>query len=147
MHATVQGLRDLGVNRRTKADQAPERRLDMAAGATKPVIKIKMTEGRIEVITPHQSDHAAAEPNALRIAGRSVDRLGRFREFVDFALTVLGDIGWSLFGWLFLSFGVAALGRGGTDPDQNGQGRQSDALKKSNSKPGTNATHEVPVYC
>lgn len=145
--ATVQGLSNLGVNRRTEADQASERRLDMAARAAKPVVEIEVPEGGIEVIAPHQSHHAAAKPNALRIAGRAVDSLGCFREFVDFTLTVLGNVGWGLFGRLFLSLGVTALGRSGPDPDQKGEGRQSDALKKSNSKPGTNATHEVPVYC
>ena len=65
----------------------------MAAGAAEPVIKIKVTKGGIEVVAPHKVNDPAAEPNTFRIAGRTVDGLRRFDEFVGPALVVLGRIG------------------------------------------------------
>lgn len=45
-----------------------------------------MTECGIEVVVPHQADHAAAEPDAFRIAGRTIDGLLGLDEFLDLAL-------------------------------------------------------------
>ena len=68
-------------------------RLDMAAGAAEPVVEVEVAEGGIEVVPPHQADHAAAEPDAFGVAGRAVDGLLGLGEFVGFALVVLGAVG------------------------------------------------------
>ncbi|CAN5312887.1 hypothetical protein BH10PSE10_BH10PSE10_10390 [soil metagenome] len=105
-----------------------------------------MAEGGIEVVSPHQADDAAAEPDAFRVSGRTVDRLRRFDEFVCLALAVSGGIsgGGLLLLGVILGAAVAALGDSGPDPDQQGESRDGDALKNCNSKPGTNPTHEIP---
>jgi len=47
-------------------------------------------ESGVEIVEPHQANHAATEPDAFRVSGRSVDRLRRLDEFVrscaDFSL-------------------------------------------------------------
>ena len=65
----------------------------MAAGAAEAVVEIEVAEGGVEVVPPHQADHAPAEPDAFRIAGRAVDRLRGLDEFVGLALVVLGGVG------------------------------------------------------
>ena len=93
MDAAVQALGNLGVDLAAEAGQAAERRLDVAAGAAEPVVEIEMAEGGVEVVAPHQAHHAAAEPDAFRVAGRAVDGLGGLGEFVGLALVVLGGVG------------------------------------------------------
>ena len=73
--------------------QAAEGRLDVAAGAAEAVVEIEMAEGGVEIVAPHQAHHAAAEPDAFRVAGRAVDGLRGLDEFVGLALAVLGRIG------------------------------------------------------
>lgn len=85
----------------------------MAARAAETVIEIEMAESGVEVVHPHQADHAAAEPDAFRIAGRAVDGLGCFRKFVGLALVFLGGIGvGGVVLALILRVGIAALGEG-----------------------------------
>ena len=86
-------------------NQAAERRLDMAARAAETVVKIEMAEGGIEIVAPQQADHPAAEPDAFRIAGRSVKHALRFGVFVD----LLGFLGRVLAGRSLLSAGFASL--------------------------------------
>ena len=84
----------------------------MAAGAAKPVIEVEVPESGVEVVPPHQGDDAATEPDAFRVAGRPVDRLLGFDEFVGFPLIILGTVrsgGGSL--TLILRGRVAALGK------------------------------------
>ena len=89
MDAAVEGLGHLGVDLAAKAGQAAERRLDMAAGAAEPVVEVEVPERGVEIVAPHQADHAAAEPDAFGVSGRAVDGLGRLDEFVGLALVVL----------------------------------------------------------
>src|ERR1700742_730445 len=94
MDMVVERIRNLGIDLAAEPSQAAERSLDVAAGTAEAVVKVEMTKGGIEVVEPHQPDHAAAEPDAFRIAGRSVDRLGSFGEFIRLVLIVfLGAIG------------------------------------------------------
>ena len=65
----------------------------MAARAAEAVVEIEVPEGGVEVVQPHQAHHAAAEPDAFRVAGRAVDRLRGLDEFVGLALVVLGGVG------------------------------------------------------
>ena len=76
-----------------KAGQAAERRLDVTAGTAEPVVKIEMPKSGVEIVEPHQADHAAAEPDAFRVSGRAIDGLRGLDEFVGLALIVLGGIG------------------------------------------------------
>jgi len=79
----------LGIDR-SEAHQTAKSRLDMAARAAKPVVKIEVTECGVEVRRAHQNHHTAAEPNAFGVSGRAVNGLRRFHEFVGLALIVLG---------------------------------------------------------
>ena len=91
----------------------------MAAGAAETVIEVEVAEGGIEVVAPHQADHAAAEPDAFGIAGRAVDGLRGLGEFVGLALVFLGGVG--VGGGvlaLVLGMGVAALGEGAAGAEQ-----------------------------
>jgi len=154
MHAAVEGIGDLGVNLAAKSSEAAERRLDMAAGATETIVEVEVTERGIEVVEPHQAHDAAAEPDAFGIAGRAVEGLGGFDEFVGLALVVLGGIGGlgrvtgGGFGLLILRVGVAALGKGVSGTDRpcksgnksgNGEMAQNRILKLKHP-----STHKIP---
>ena len=58
----------------------------------KPIAEVQHASPADERVPPHQADHAAAEPDAFRIAGRAVDGLGGLGEFIDLALVVLGGV-------------------------------------------------------
>ena len=125
--AAREGLRDLGVDLPAEAGQAAEGRLDVAARAAEAVVEIEMAEGGVEVVAPHQANHAAAEPDAFRVAGRAIDGLRGLDEFVGLALVVLGArIGRIGGGWLALVLGaeVAALGESAADTESGGQARE-----------------------
>ena len=71
------------------ADQAAERRLDMAARAAEAVVEVEMAEGGIEIVAPEQVDHAPAQPDAFRIAGRAAQGLAASANSSIFLLAVL----------------------------------------------------------
>lgn len=144
MDTAVEGFGDLGVDSRAEADDAPERCLDVAAWASKPVVKVEVAEGGIEVVTPHQANNPPAQPHAFGISGRAVDRLRGFHELVGLALAVFGSVRRGLLGGCVLCPEITALRDSGSDTDEQGQNRSSDPLKHCNSKPGTNPTHEIP---
>ncbi|HEX7952907.1 MAG TPA: hypothetical protein VF523_07555, partial [Burkholderiales bacterium] len=73
MDAAVERLGDLWINRRAEPHNAAERGLNVAAGAAETFVKIKMAECCIEVVAPHQADHAPSEPDAFRISCGAVD--------------------------------------------------------------------------
>ncbi len=89
----AEAVRHLVIDLGEEAGEAAERRLDMPAGAAETVIEIEVTECGIEIVSEHELDHAAAEPDAFGIAGGAVDGLSRFNKFVDLALILLGRIG------------------------------------------------------
>jgi len=149
MDATAQAVRDLGIDR-TEAHQTPERRLDVTARTTEPVVKIEMTKRSVEIVAPHQNHHAAAEPDAFGVSGRTINGLRRFDEFVGFALIILGCIGGSgricrcRFARLVLGAKVAALRDRAADPDQkckpgDGEMAQNHILKLKHP-----STHKFP---
>jgi hypothetical protein len=124
VNPSAQALGYLGIDLIGKADEASKRRLDVAAGTTKPVIKIQMPKRRVEVIPPHQYDHSATQPNAFGVAGGTVDGLLSFDKLVGLALVFLGAVGgvagpW--FGLLILSANLAALRESASDSKQQGQ--------------------------
>jgi hypothetical protein len=63
----------------------------------------------IEVVAPQQTHHAAAEPDAFGMPGRTNDQPCRFRKLVDLLLRILGGIGRLALGRLFGGLCVAAL--------------------------------------
>lgn len=144
LNAPLKGFGHLGIDCRAEPHHAAERGLDVTAGATESLVKIKMAERGIKVVAPHQADHAPAEPDTFRVSCRAVDRLRSFHELVGLALAVLGCVAGSLLGGCVLRPEVAALSDGGPDPDKQSKGRNGDSLKNGNSKPGTNPTHEIP---
>ena len=50
--AAVQAVRHFRIER-AESDEAAERRLDMAAGASEAVIEIEMAERGVEIVAPH----------------------------------------------------------------------------------------------
>jgi len=144
MDPAVEGFGDLRINGRAEAHHTAERSLDMAAGAAEPLIEIKMAERGVEVVTPHQANHAAPQPDAFRISSGAIDGLCRLYELARLALAFLGCIGWSLFGRIVLRSEIAALGDRSPDSDKQGESRNGNSLKNGNSKPVTNPTHEIP---
>src|SRR6478672_9156545 len=80
----------------------------MSAGAAEPVIQVQMAKSRVEIVAPQQSDHAASEPDTLRLAGRALYGLLGFGDFVNLLLALFIDLGG---GWLLrLRLLAAALG-------------------------------------
>jgi hypothetical protein len=129
----------------------------MAARATEPVVQIKVAEGGVEVIAPHQADHATAKPDAFRIAGGTIDCLRGFDEFVGLALAVLGGIarrarrrsggiGRRGFRGLILGAQVAALGDRASDPDQQGHSSRDNVTRYDIPAFDQQSTHEVPDF-
>jgi hypothetical protein len=124
MDPAVECVRHLGVDLGTKPGQTAKGRLDVPAGAAKPVIEVKMPKGGVDVVKPHQANHPPAKPDAFRIAGRPTDGLRRFGEFVGLALIFLGCVSWlsrigrRRFAGLLLGPTVAALGGGASNTDQ-----------------------------
>src|SRR5215470_16544958 len=46
---------------------APERLLQVVAGAAEAVVKLELAQGGVEVVAPQQADHATAGPDAFRM--------------------------------------------------------------------------------
>ena len=89
-------------------NQTSESRLDMAARTAEPVVQVQVAECGVEVIAPQQAHDPAAKPDALRIAGRSIqDPLG-FRVLID----LLGILGRIRAGWTGFFGGLAVIGLG-----------------------------------
>lgn len=144
MNPAVEGFGDLRIDGCAETHDAAERSLDVATRAAKPLVQIEMTEGRIEIVAPHQADHAPPQPDTLRVSGRAVDGLCCFHELVSLALAFLGCIARSLLGRVVLSPEIATLGDRSPDSDKQGESRNGNSLKNGNSKPVTNSTHEIP---
>ena len=145
MNTSAQAFRCFGVDV-AKAHETPERRLNVAAGTAKPVVQIEMTECGVEIIAPHQDNHAAAEPDAFRVAGRAIDGLRRLDEFVGLALAVLGGIGSIGGGFARRVLGGrgAALGEGASDTDQDGNPGNGEAAQNQVLKLKHPSTHAFP---
>ena len=93
MDAAAQRVRHLGIDLAAETGQATERRLHMPARAAEPVVQIEVPKRGVEIVEPHQPNHAAAEPDAFGVSGRAVDGLRGLQELVGLALVVLGDVG------------------------------------------------------
>src|SRR5215510_5738809 len=152
MDAVIEAPWHLVVDLAPEPGQAAEARLDMAARAAEPVIEVEMAEGSIEVVQPHQADHAATEPDAFRIAGRAVDGLLGLDEFGRLALVFLDRIGGFAVRGVLLVLGgrAAALGEDAAGPDQeshgNGQDGRGKVTQDDTMKLEYPATHTFPDW-
>src|SRR5262245_20332350 len=108
---SAKGFLGLGIDV-SLPDEAPERSLDMGTRAAEPVIKIQVTEGRIEIVAPKQVNHTAAKPDAFGITGRTAQSPRCFRDLVDLFLGFLGCVG-GRFLRLWRLAVTTALGHGG----------------------------------
>ena len=52
-------------------DDTPEADLNVLAGAAEAIVEIKVPEGGIKIVTPHQTNRTLPEPNAFRARRRS----------------------------------------------------------------------------
>jgi hypothetical protein len=148
MNTSTQAFRCFGVDG-AKAHEAPERRLNVAAGAAKPVIQIEVAEGGIEIVAPHQNHHPAAEPDAFRVSGRAIDGLRRLDEFIGRALTVFGHISrtcHSRLAGLILGAKVAALREGVSETDQQRESGCGNATQNRILELEHPLTHKVPDF-
>jgi len=156
--AAVERIGDLGIDLATKSGQTAERRLDVAAGAAETVVEIEMAERGVEVVEPHQTYDAAAEPDAFGVSGRAVEGLGGFDEFVGLALVVLGRIARLRriavggLGLLILGVGVSALGKRASARDRQRRSHHKICDKSGNGEMAQNrisklkhpSTHKFP---
>ena len=118
----------------------------MAAGAAEPVVEVEVAERGIEVVPPHQADHAAAEPDAFGIAGRAVDGLRGLDEFVGLALVVLGGVG-GIGGRRLAGLvrgGRAALGENAARSDQEGKACNGEMAQNRTFEIKHPSTHTFP---
>ena len=116
----------------------------MAAGAAESVVEIEVPEGGIEIVHPHQTDDAAAEPHAFGISGRAINGLGGFGELVGLALAVLGGVRRRGFALLVLSVIVAALSEGTSQSEQEDSSGNSKMPQKPRPELKHAPTHKFP---
>jgi hypothetical protein len=148
MHPVIQAPLYLVIDLGAKPGQTAEGRLDMTAGAAKPVVQVEVAESGVEVVAPHQANDATPQPDTFGIAGRTIDRLGRFGEFVGPALVVAGGVGrtGSRLGGLFGVCGRPALGEGGAETQRQGQSGNNEIAQNRNPPVKHPLTHKFPEY-
>ena len=146
MNLVVEAPRHLVVDLSPEPGQAAERRLDMAAWAAEPVVEVEVPERGIEVIAPHQADHAAAEPDTFRVPGGSIEDLLRLDEFVGLALIVLCRIGGAC-GCLalgILALVSATLGKDASGTEKHGEADNGEAEQNRILEFKQPSTHKFP---
>ena len=114
----------------------------MAAGAAEAVIEIEMAKGGIEIIHPHQTDDTTSQPDAFRIPGGTIDRLGGLTEFGGFPLILLGRVGRGIGGGL--AGGIIALGKGAAQSEQKEQAGECEGAHNRHLSLNHPSTHEFP---
>jgi hypothetical protein len=146
MNPVVQAPLDLVVNLDAKSGQAPEGRLDMAARTAKPVVQVEVAKGGVEVVTPHQADDAAAQPDTFGVPGRTIDGLGCFSEFIGPALVIPRGIGRTArrLGGLIGGGGCPTLGEGGAGAQDQRQPGNNEIAQNRDPPVNYPLTHEFP---
>jgi hypothetical protein len=146
MYPVIQAPGYFVVDLEAKSGQTAESRLDMTAGTAEPVVQVKVTKSGIEIVTPHQSNDATAEPNAFGIASWAVDGLGRFGELVGSALIVASGIGGagSCFGGLIGGCGCSTLGQCGANTEDQCQPGNDQITQSRNMPVKYSLMHEFP---
>src|ERR1043166_1454744 len=92
------------------AYHAAERLLEMVAGTAEPVVKLDLTQGRVEVVAPQQTDHPPPGPYAFRLSGNARQQPRRLGVFVDLFLFLLGRLGRRSSGRLLRLLGLFLIG-------------------------------------
>jgi hypothetical protein len=146
MDAIVQALLHLVVDLRAKAGETAKSGLDVTARAAETIVQIKVTKGGIEVIPPHQANHAPTEPNTFRVTSRTINGLGGLGEFIGLALVVLGGVGCACGRLARLVWGRRrpALGEGSTNADHQGQSGKNQIAQHRKPTLKHPLTHKFP---
>jgi len=119
MDAAEQGIGGFRIDV-SLADDAAKGSLDVAGRAAEAIIKVEMTEGGIEIVSPKKAHRAPAKPQAFGIGGGAAEKLLGFGKFVDLLGRLLG-IGrrrWLLLGGLL--FGILRQSRIGDTKHHGG---------------------------
>jgi hypothetical protein len=147
MNSAAQRLSHLGIDLAAKPGQAAKRRLDVTAGTAEPVIKIEMPKSSVEIVEPHQTNHATAKPDAFRVSGRATDGLGCLDEFIGLFLIFLGGISRGRrrrFALLILGAGISALANSTSDAEQEDEPGDGEVAQNRVLKLKHPSTHKFP---
>jgi hypothetical protein len=148
MDAIVQALLHLVVDLGAKPGQTTKGGLNVTARAAKTIVQVEVAKGGIEVIPPHQANHTPSEPDTFRVAGRAIDGLGGFGEFVGLALVILGGVGWAR-GRLAGLIGRRrrpALGERTSNADHQGQSGENQIAQYRKPTLKHSLTHKFPEF-
>jgi hypothetical protein len=66
-------------------DNATEGRLNVAGWTAEPLVKVKMTEGGLEIVAPQEVDHTGSKPKTFGVCGRTAKDLLGLDVYVDLA--------------------------------------------------------------
>jgi hypothetical protein len=149
----VEAARHFVVDLSGKARQAPERRLDVTAGTPETVVQIEMAKSGVEIVVPHQTHHAAAEPNAFGISSRAVDGLCRFGDLIGLTLIFFGGcvrgsrICSRRLAGLILSRWTAALSHSAAQSDDEADAGKGEVAQNRSLKLKHTSTHRFPESC
>lgn len=73
-------------------DNAAEGHLNVAGRTAEPVVKVKVTEGGVEIVAPQEADHTRSKPKTFGVRGRTAkDLLG-----LDVHVNLLTAVGASI---------------------------------------------------
>jgi hypothetical protein len=146
MYPVIQAPGYFVVDLEAKSGQTAESRLDMTARTTEPVVQIEVTKSGIEIVTPHQSNDATAEPDTFGVAGWAIDGLGGFGKLVGSALIVASGIGRAggRFGGLIRGCGCPTLGERGANAEDQCQSGNNQMTQSRNMPVKYSLTHEFP---
>ena len=108
---TVEAVGGLRIDAAGVQNQAPERSLNVVAGAAETVIEVEVAKRGFEVVAPQQAHHSSAEPHAFWIAGRTADLLLGLGILIDLGRFLGGflTVGRSLVGGFSRSFSTTAM--------------------------------------
>jgi hypothetical protein len=109
-------------------DKATESGLNMRARTAEAIVEIEVPEGRVEVVAPEKANHAAAKPDAFRIACRTGQDAGSLGNLVDLFLAFLDRIGGRLLGFGRFTIAALRIGRGSNDTQGAGAAKHGKKL-------------------
>ena len=99
-------------------DKTAERRLDVPAGASEPIVEVEVAERGVQIVAPQQADDAAAKPDTLLIAGGTLDQPANLGDFVyplGDSLAPVARCGFWIGRFLVGILGVGGKGDGGLE--------------------------------
>jgi hypothetical protein len=66
-------------------DNATEGRLNVAGWTAESLVKVKMTEGGLEIVAPQEAEHTGSKPKTFGVCGRTAKDLLGLDVYVDLA--------------------------------------------------------------